>query len=212
MISTGPSDSMVTLAPAPLRQFALTEAAERTMWNVVSVTAASALPPPIPAAMPPVPARNAAPAITLIRLDSLRMWILPTVRVWPRRPICQVELIEPVMAAGMRASCVSCQAVRSAGPSGSIPPDLLFPPPGGRPEGRIPLPGAAGPGDQLVLWACPMRTRCPDDAGLPFACCRVTVIVGYWVGGTPDHNVTSPDWLNVPMGTSMPAAFFSHAW
>jgi hypothetical protein len=79
-------------------------------------------------------------------------------------------------------------------------------------QGRIPLPGAAGPGDQLVLWACPMRTRCPDDAGLPFACCRVTVIVGYWVGGTPDHNVTSPDWLNVPMGTSMSAAFFSHAW
>ena len=76
--------------------------------------------------MPPVAARNAAPAITLIRLDSLRMWILLTVRVWPRRPICQVELIEPVMAAGMRASCVSCQAVRSAGPSGSIPPDLYF--------------------------------------------------------------------------------------
>src|SRR6516225_11464849 len=71
---------------------------------------------------------------------------------------------------------------------------------------------AARPGDQLVLWTCPMRTRCPDEAGLPFACCRVTVIVGYWVGGTPDHNVTSPDWLNVPMGTSIPAAFFSHAW
>jgi len=80
------------------------------------------------------------------------------------------------------------------------------------PGRQNPLPRAAGRGDQLVLWAWPMRTRCPDDAGLPFACCRVTVIVGYWVGGTPDHNVMSPDWLNVPMGTSMPAAFFSHAW
>ena len=122
-----------------------------------------------------------------------------------------MELIEPVMAAGMRASCVSCQAVRSAGPSGSIPPDLYFRRLEGALKAESPTRGGRT-GDQLVLWACPMRTRCPDDAGLPFACCRVTVIVGYWVGGTPDHNVTSPDWLNVPMGTSMSAAFFSHAW
>ncbi len=31
MTSTGPSDAMVTLASAPVRQLALTEAAERTM-------------------------------------------------------------------------------------------------------------------------------------------------------------------------------------
>jgi hypothetical protein len=88
----------------------------------------------------------------------------------------------------------------------------FFPPPGGAPGRQKPRTRAAGPGNQLVRWACPTRTRCPDDAGLPFACCRVTVIVGYWVGGTPDHNVTSPDWLNEPMGTRMPTAFFSHAW
>ena len=52
----------------------------------------------------------------------------------------------------------------------------------GASQAEAPVPGAAGPGDQLVLWACPTRTRCPEDAGLPFACCRVTVIVGYWVG------------------------------
>src|SRR5215472_10784093 len=182
------------------------------MWNVVSVTAASALPPPIPAAMPPVAARNAAPAITLIRLDSLRMWILLTVRVWPRRPICQVELIEPRHGCGNEGIVCFMSGGTQRRAERFHPARPLFPPPEGRPEGRIPLPGAAGPGDQLVLWACPMRTRCPDDAGLPFACCRVTVIVGYWVGVTPDHNVTSPDWLNVPMGTSMSAAFFSHAW
>src|SRR5579872_5020576 len=54
MTSTGPSDSMVTLASAPIRQLALTEAAERTMWNVLGPTAASAAAPPIPA--PPIPA------------------------------------------------------------------------------------------------------------------------------------------------------------
>jgi hypothetical protein len=112
----------------------------------------------------------------------------------------------------MRGSSVSCQAVRSPGPNGSIPPDPFFPPPGGAPGRQKPRTRAAGPENQLVRWACPTRTRCPDDAGLPFACCRVTVIVGYWVGGTPDHNVTSPDWLNVPMGTRMPTAFLSHAW
>src|SRR5215469_5612309 len=95
--------------------------------------------------VPPVAARNAAPAITLIRLDSLRMWILVTVRVWPRRPICQVELIEPVMAAGMRASRVSCQAVRSAGPSGSIPRDLYFRRLEGVLKAESPYPGRPDP-------------------------------------------------------------------
>src|SRR5215471_3157375 len=92
------------------------------------------------------------------------------------------------------------------------PAGVLFPAACRGPGRQNPLSGRLDPEDQLTLWACPTRTRCPDDAGLPFACCLVTVTVGYWVGGTPDHNVMSPDWLNVPMGTSMSAAFFSHAW
>ena len=65
---------MVTLAFAPLRHLAVTEAAERTMWNEVCVTAASAPAPAIPTAAPPPAARNAAPATALIRFDSLRMY------------------------------------------------------------------------------------------------------------------------------------------
>src|SRR6266851_3105049 len=63
--------------------------------------------------------------------------------------------------------------------------------------------------ERRVSWFCgraPLERAARTTPG-----CRVTVIVGYPVGGTPDHNVMSPDWLNVPTGTRMRAAFFSHA-
>jgi len=58
----------------------------------------------------------------------------------------------------------------------------------------------------------PTRTRRPDDAGLPLACCWVTVKVRNCVIGTPDHSVTERASLKVPTGTRMPAAFLTHAW
>src|SRR5207244_328221 len=47
----------------------------------------------------------------------------------------------------------------------------------------------------------PVSTRSPDEAGLPPARCRVTVKLGYSVGGTPAHSVTLRASLNVPTGT-----------
>jgi hypothetical protein len=58
----------------------------------------------------------------------------------------------------------------------------------------------------------PISTRRPDETGLPLASCCVTVSVRNWVTGTPDHSVTLRASLNVPTGTRMPLAFFSHAW
>jgi hypothetical protein len=41
----------------------------------------------------------------------------------------------------------------------------------------------------------------------------VTVRVGKSLGERPDQSVTRPSLeLNVPIGTSAPAAFFNHAW
>ena len=41
----------------------------------------------------------------------------------------------------------------------------------------------------------------------------VTVIVEKSVGDTPDQSVTCPSLeLKVPIGTSVPAGFFNHAW
>ena len=75
--STGPCDWMATVADAPLRHPAPAAALERTMWNVVCVTAASAPAPAIPmAALPAAAASSAAPATAVTRLDSLRMCML----------------------------------------------------------------------------------------------------------------------------------------
>ena len=41
----------------------------------------------------------------------------------------------------------------------------------------------------------------------------VTESVGKSFGETPDHSVIRPSLvLKVPIGTSVPAAFFNHAW
>src|SRR5579859_1956413 len=86
--------------------------------------------------------------------------------------------------------------------------DRVAHPPACRAHHESPAGGGAG---QWAGWATPTRTRRPDDFGLPFARWRVTVMVGYWVGGTPAHRITLSGWLNVPMGTRIPAGFFSHA-
>lgn len=65
---------------------------------------------------------------------------------------------------------------------------------------------------QRVTLTCPTSTRIPEEAGLPFASCSVTVTVENSVGDTPAHNVTVGPWLKVPAGTRIPAAFLSQAW
>src|SRR5206468_4579060 len=71
--------------------------------------------------------------------------------------------------------------------------------------------GATACGAQRAGRMAPVSTRSPDDAGLPPARCRVTVRLGYSGGGTPAHSVTFRASLNVPIGTSTPAAFLSQA-
>ena len=69
----------------------------------------------------------------------------------------------------------------------------------------------AVPGQPACTW--PISTRTPDDSWTLSAFSIVTVIVGNSLGETPDQSVTRPSLeLNVPIGTSVPAAFFNHAW
>ena len=59
----------------------------------------------------------------------------------------------------------------------------------------------------------PISTRTPDDSWMLSVFSIVTVIVGNSLGETPDQSVTRASLeLNVPIGTSVPAAFFNHAW
>ena len=57
----------------------------------------------------------------------------------------------------------------------------------------------------------PTSTFSPDEAWSPSARSRVTVSVVKSFGDTPAHSVTFRPSLNVPTGTSTPAAFLSHA-
>ena len=57
----------------------------------------------------------------------------------------------------------------------------------------------------------PASTFSPDDAWSPSARSRVTVSVVNSFGDTPAQSVTFSPSLNVPIGTSSPAAFRSHA-
>ena len=57
----------------------------------------------------------------------------------------------------------------------------------------------------------PTSTFWPDEAWLPSAASRVTVSVVKRSGVTPAHSVTFRPSLNVPIGTSTPAPFRSHA-
>src|SRR5215831_13502822 len=69
--STVSCDRTVTLPFAPSRQLAPTEAAERTMWNEMTDVPASA---PVTAMVAaPAATSTVAPAIAVIRFDSLRM-------------------------------------------------------------------------------------------------------------------------------------------
>src|SRR5438270_14016631 len=70
-------------------------------------------------------------------------------------------------------------------------------------------PGCPAQPDGLIV---PISTRRPDEAGLPFAPCSVTVRVRNFVIGTPDHSVTLRPSLNVPTGTRTPAGFLTQAW
>src|SRR5215510_7675131 len=59
----------------------------------------------------------------------------------------------------------------------------------------------------------PMRTRRPDEVWSLSDASIVTVKVGKSFGETPDQSVTRPPLeLKVPIGTSVPAVFFNHAW
>ncbi|MGY2874050.1 DNA-binding CsgD family transcriptional regulator [Marmoricola sp. URHA0025 HA25] len=57
----------------------------------------------------------------------------------------------------------------------------------------------------------PSSTTSPEEAWLPSATSRVTVSSGKSCGPTPAHSTTLRPSLNVPIGTSEPAASFSQA-
>src|SRR5262245_21098103 len=70
-------------------------------------------------------------------------------------------------------------------------------------------PGARN--DQWLVSPVPTSTFSPDEGWSPSARSRVTLSVGKSFGETPAQSVTLRPSLKVPIGTSTPASFFSHA-